>query len=592
VAGIELLIGGGFSLGLLWPSSTRRAGGGRGDSATRRAGGGRGREEEEEEVAPAVGEPQYGGTLTVFNPRCATTDPSSPDLMAGFWDPYEWVAPIQEQPLGGDFEKYGPRGTGESSFQLVAYIPDQFIRGELLESWEVSREKLVWHVRPGIMWQGRDIMESRELVADDVVADLIYWSESPGGVVFTKDYLGDIYSTGKYDLVIEFTNFTVFWIFSLGYEDRGHISPPETEGSKRWDEQVGTGPFMFKEYVIGSYMSYEKNPDYWKTTTINGKEYEIPFVDELIYPIIPDMATRIAAVRTGEVDHAWLFQVPGAYWDLLDEKAPGILKSKFAGSGGRVAWLKCDEPPFDDIEVRQAMRIGTDFKSFRDLQGVGPLPEQWWPIWASHPETLYTPLEKLPAETQLLFDYNPELAIDMLAKAGYPDGLKIEYTVPAADPLTLDEAALLKDMWAKIGVEVNIRALDAAANAVAIYDHIYSGAIFDSGIGTGNPWELVERGLTGGRVNVALWSDEYYDELMAKMGSEMDYFERCKITKEAGVYILNACVLMPLSPIPDAVYWWPWVKNYYGEIAIHDNDIAPLFAHAWLDQDLKAEMGY
>jgi len=39
-------------------------------------------------------------------------------------------------------------------------------------------------------------------------------------------------------------------------------------------------------------------------------------------------------------------------------------------------------------------------------------------------------------------------------------------------------------------------------------------------------------------------------------------------------------------------YWWPWIKNYYGERSIGDGELATILAYAWIDQDLKAEMGY
>lgn len=76
--------------------------------------------------------------------------------------------------------------------------------------------------------------------------------------------------------------------------------------------------------------------------------------------------------------------------------------------------------------------IGTDLSACADLLGVGPLPLHYTPLYSGLPETLYTPLEKLPPSTRLLYDYDPELAIDMLDEAGYPDGFPMKYYTDTA----------------------------------------------------------------------------------------------------------------------------------------------------------------
>ena len=79
----------------------------------------------------------------------------------------DWHYPVQESPLIGDFVKYGGRGTGEFMFWMRDGLPIKFMKGQLIEDWELSEEKVVWHVRPGIYWQGRDVMETRDFVAED-----------------------------------------------------------------------------------------------------------------------------------------------------------------------------------------------------------------------------------------------------------------------------------------------------------------------------------------------------------------------------------------------------------------------------------------
>jgi len=436
-------------------------------------------------------------------------------------------------------------------------------------------------------------MENRELTADDMAADLLYFREAPGGATFKKWTAGgDIYATDRYTLVIEFTAYSSEWLYIIGYEERALFSPPEMEvaGMDKWENQVGTGPFMFKEYVVGSHMTYERNPNYWKTTTIDGVEYELPFYDEIVWPIIPDVATQMAALRTGELDIHYI--MPVEQWENMEETASGILSSKYTAARGVGCFLRCNEPPFDDVEVRRAMMVGTDMKAFGDMHGVGSLPIHWAPLWPGHPETLYTPLEDLPASVQLLFDYNPTLAKQMLADAGHPDGFKVQLNVGATVQWQ-DMMALLAAQWAEIGVEAEIVVRDAAGNTKVKYAQTYHGGLAQNWE-TGNPIALLSRFESTTTMNFSAWYDDYFDEQIGLMTSTvLSPAEEASIGKALAVYMLGEVPAIPLSATPEAVYWWPWVKNYYAETNVADRSFGMVFAgYTWLDQDLKAEMGY
>jgi len=505
-----------------------------------------------------------------------------------------YLTPVLEGPLVGDFLERGPRGTGEFAFQMGNYVPGEFLTGQLLESWEVSLEEMVWHVRPGVYWAADNVdwMENRELTAADVVADLQVFLECPAGVT-TRRWAGDVYARDRYTVVIEFAPFDVGWSFYLGYEDRALFTPPEmiAAGPDRWANQVGTGPFMFKEHVIGSHMSFERNPNWWQTTTINGKVYDdVPFFDEMIWPIIPDVATQIAALITGKIDYYWC--VPAVQWDHIDNVAPDMLSVKLSAAFGRNLMFACDKPPFDDVEVRRAMMIGTDLKAFQNLYGRGALPLHHWPVSSSHSEATYTPMEKLPASTRMLYDYNPTLASTMLREAGVPEGFEVEYLVePGA--YNLDEAALLADQWEKIGIDVQIKVLDSATIVKIRYGFTFKHSIMGFGGSILNPFDFFPANLkTGAYGNFSQWSNAEFDALTDEMLSTPDVDEQNRIIKEAAIIALEDLPWIPLNLMLDGDYWWPWIKNYYGEHIVRDNDFASILAHAWIDQDLKAEMGY
>ncbi|GAH36338.1 unnamed protein product, partial [marine sediment metagenome] len=104
---------------------------------------------------------------------------------------------------------------------MYTYLAEEFMKGRLLESWEVTPEKLVWHVRPGVYWAADNVdwMENRELTAEDMVADLLYFQVSPAGSMTLGEWGGDIYAEGRYTVVIELNRLDLGWLFTIGYED-------------------------------------------------------------------------------------------------------------------------------------------------------------------------------------------------------------------------------------------------------------------------------------------------------------------------------------------------------------------------------------
>jgi peptide/nickel transport system substrate-binding protein len=543
--------------------------------------------------AVAEGKPQYGGTLTFFWP-VLNQDPPSPDIKDGAFHQTQYLNPIQEQPLVGDFVNKGPRGSGEYDFQLFSYIPNEYLTGWLLESWEMQADKIIWKVRPGIYWAADNVdwMDNREFVAEDLVADILDFKEAPAGGIL-RDKTGNIYATDKYTLVIEMTSFDHLIPYRIGYEDRAGVSPPEMQkaGPKEWKNQVGTGAYMFDEYSVGAYMRFKKNPNWWQKATIEGEEYDLPFIETLVLPIIPDVATQVASLRTGKLDVVGgEGAVAPQYWESLD-KTEGLQSKKTAAGIGSVLVFKTNEPPFDNKDVRRAMMVATDLKAFADLQGVGPLPKHWYPV----PEGTvgaHIPFDQLPDDIKVLYDYNPERAKQMLADAGYPNGFAIEHWVTTT-PASQDSAALLKNMWAKVGVEVNIKPMDEVIRTQALRAATYVNLTTD-GPKVGNPILFpYVHGRTGDWFNCSQWSNAEFDALADQLMQYIPVQEQNRLVKEMTVVMLREVPYLPTNMVITGHYWWPWIRNYYGERAVNDSgQPLPLMGHAWIDQNMKKSMGY
>ena len=532
--------------------------------------------EEVEEVEEKVG-PQYGGTLTYLSFR-ADRAPKNWDTQgypSVFWPNFNWCSLYQSFLILGGVEEYGPRGTNEFDFSIQETIPEMFMVPDLALSWEVSPEKIVYHLREGVTWVGNPNigMDPRELTADDVVFSFKRVMESPvhGPYLYFVD---NVYAEDKYTVVFETNTFHYNWAFQVGYSYG--IYPPEVvkAGASDWKNQVSSGPFILTDYVTGSQVTYERNPYFYLKTTINGKEYETPFVDKLILPLIPEESTRIAALRTGKVD--WARNIPYKYKDTLATTSPDLLKRSFLATHGVILDFACFKGKFTDKNLRRAMAIGTDRKAIVEaVFEEGEIHAMFGPG-----TPVFTPLEELPDSARLLYEYNPKMAREMIGP-----GFDMEMYIDPSRLEIADTAALLVDQWAKIGVNVTLVPVESVAFEQLRMTRAFNDCLLDD-----EPFYFIKLGDRYGDIatNAGGWSDEYYESAYLKAAATVDPIERESLLfKDLAVYYIDNCPAIELGLGYIYNYWWPWLKNYYGESFCGFLNESAMVRTAWIDQAMK-----
>ena len=119
---------------------------------------------------------------------------------------------------------------------------------------------------------------------------------------------------------------------------------------------------MLEDFVEGSTVTYVRNPTYtvpyWDTATINGKEYEIPFIDRLVHSLITDISSQIAALRTGKIDQH--DNLTAEYVESLQNTNPEMQFMSKPSPRKHYVGMRLDTEPFDDIRVRKAMAMAID----------------------------------------------------------------------------------------------------------------------------------------------------------------------------------------------------------------------------------------
>lgn len=209
----------------------------------------------------------------------------------------------------------------------------------------------------------------------------------------------------------------------------------------------GTGPFKMAEFVPGTRMVLQKNPNYhWKHS---GNQ--LPYLDTIEYPMMYDEAARLAAIRGGTVDYV---NLSGENADLL-KNDPNLQVLKTRDS---IVWahiINTRRKPFDDLRVRQAMDLVVDRKELIEnaLAGNGELSG---PIPTGNGEW-YIPPEQLPYKVDV------ERAKQLLAEAGHPNGFKTSILVSTQYPIQQGRpAVVLKQQLARIGIDMSIETVEWA----------------------------------------------------------------------------------------------------------------------------------
>ena len=145
-----------------------------------------------------------------------------------------------------------------------------------------------------------------------------------------------------------------------------------------------------QEAVVSSHIAFARNPQYWPcTTTIDGAEYALPFIDEMIMPNLPDETTQIASLRTGQLDIMGTVSVK--YRETLADTSPDLQSQGWVEIWPVVVELNHNNENLANILQIPALsasawdggRPGSD----RIARGVG----LWrcYPVaWTRHPDIL------------------------------------------------------------------------------------------------------------------------------------------------------------------------------------------------------------
>ena len=535
--------------------------------------------------------PQYGGELNIGG--------TSVTLSALSWDPADWTwksnqdtGGVREQLLAGDLEKSVRKG-GIYPFRAEAYLPTESLRGELAERWYWEDDlTLVVALRKGVMFPAKPgVMAARELTADDVVYSYTLVDSSPKRIPTYFDHIQRVEARDAHTVVFHLSEYNAEWAYRFGYGYYSGISPREMADvdRKNWRFVTGSGPFRLTRYIHGNSQEYSRNSDYWDTEPIGGNRYPLPFVDSYTYRIIKDEATFLTALRTGKLDI--LEAIRWIAVDHLKESTPELNWSRWLSTGGTFVALRVDHEPFQDIRVRRALNLAVNQPEIVELFFGGHAELMAYPQHPGFGE-YFQPLDEMPDSVRELFSYNPEKARRLLAEAGYGDGFTVKMQVCSCSPSNMDLIPLLEDYLSKVGVRLEIQPMEYASFLSAMTTRTHAPTYL-MGSGHVNPTTTLRKSFkTGQTWNPSMYSDPAFDEQIRVLHLERDETKRISMIRAMTIEMLDAApyIWLPTPYIYTA--WWPWVKNYGGELRVGAQRPGPIYARIWIDHELKEALGF
>lgn len=204
---------------------------------------------------------------------------------------------------------------------------------------------------------------------------------------------------------------------------------------------VGTGPFMLKSISPEDQAILVKNPYYWGK---DAQGNQLPYLDQLDFVYSPDISGQVASLQGGALNYVATLN---SEQKQIVQSSSSLQLLEQASNYCYELQIRCDQKPGSNLKVRQALLAGTNLASIAALVDPG--------VATPGNATLVGPVYKADYLSTVPA-YDPAKAKQLLAQAGYPNGLKLTLVAQNAPPMP-DIATAWVAQMAKIGVNASIQ---------------------------------------------------------------------------------------------------------------------------------------
>ena len=415
----------------------------------------------------------------------------------GSQDTIDAHLPSTDPDIARAFQLYEPLAIRNADYEMEMVLAESFEAGRRPDEWTIR-------LRDGIRFH-----DGKPVTADDVLFSLrrIVDPKDPKRGAASISYI-DLGSSKKLDrrtVRIKLQVPNVGFPDDVGQYFNG-IVPTGYDPKK----PIGTGPFKHKSFAPGQRSVFVKNRDYWQ----QGE----PHVDEVEIIDFPDETARVNALLGQQVDA--ITNLPAAL--IAQAQSSSALKVLVSETGGWQPFtMRVDQPPFDDVRVRQAMRLIVDREQMvqQALSGQGRVAND---LYARY-DPAYN--RDLPQREQ-----NLEQAKSLLKRAGQSD-LRVELVTSAAFQGIPEAAQVLAEQAKGAGVTIDVRKVDPGT----YYGDNYLKWRFAQDFWFTRTYlaQVAQSRLPNAPLNETHWDDPEFLELIEQARGEVDEGKRTELLHEA-----------------------------------------------------------
>jgi peptide/nickel transport system substrate-binding protein len=411
---------------------------------------------------------------------------------------------------------------------LVKPMPGNHMAPSLAETWTESSDKLVYEfkLRKGVKFHNGDPFTAEDVKFSFERAKGEQLKQKVKEVVVVDPH------TVRFILYEPWPDFMT--VYGTLWSAAGWITPKsyfETVGADGFKKHpIGLGPYKFVSMKPGIELIMEANEEYWR---------KVPSVERLVYISVPEATTRLAMLKRGEVDIAYLLD------GQLGESIKDDAQNRLAFSGGigthHLDFFDMWDPksPWADQRVRKAASLAIDRNALSEAETLGASKPTGNVVLRSFEFAL--PIEADP--------YDPVQAKKLLAEAGYPNGFDGGDLTPIPPYSAAGE--ITANYLGAVGIRMKLRTMERAAFFSAFQGKKLKGVCFCTIAIYGNAsTRIAENVPSSGAFAYGGWPD--IDELYRKQLTETDHAKREEMLHEIQT-MLHARTRF--APIYD--YFWP-----------------------------------
>lgn len=409
---------------------------------------------------------------------------------------------------------------------LLDVDEDGNLVADLAESYEISEDGLTYTFK---LKEGVKFHDGSDFSADDV-----YYTYDKLSGLSSGEPMSSKFSVIKEMEVVSPTEITMTLDAvnnSFIYLQNQPIVKKDYEDNQT--KPVGTGPYKFVSYTPGEGMVMERFDDY-------HRKDHIAKIKQVNVVRIADNQALVMALNNGEVDLASKLTA-----DELTQVSESTDSYSHPQNLVQLLGLNNKVKPFDDIRVRQAIAHAIDKDELIEAVAGGKASK----IYSSFSPALknyYNDLEEM-------YPTDVEKAKELLAEAGYPDGISFKMTVPSDYKFHMDTAELIQAQLKKAGINATIDPIEFSTWLDRVYkDKDYETTIAGF-IGYTDPIRVLDRYVSTNDKNYLNYESEDYDKAISNAMATLDRDELIKSVKDAQEIISRDCAAVFLQDPNDNI---------------------------------------